>query len=116
MFDWSIIIWLFGAFLAISSFLKLSNARTRSLHDKLNEWLKAELRTIQQKKRLLKIAREKRAQLKLQQELQAAQVQEEIKKLEISKMLAEKAEQDRIREKEIAEKAKEIKEMRNRVA
>ncbi len=115
-FDWSTIIWLLGAFLAVSTFLKLCNERTNKLRGMLNDWLQNELKTIHQKKRLLAVARKKRAELKIQQELQAAAAQEEIKKLEIVKHLAEKKEQDRLHEQEISEKAQEIKAMRERAA
>lgn len=89
-FDWTIAVWLIGALLALTSFLRLSNARSKALHDKLQTWLTDEIKSLQQKRHLFEMVRKKRAELRIQQELQAAKAEEEIKKLEIAKLLNER--------------------------
>jgi hypothetical protein len=83
-------VWMLAAFLAISSLLKLSQSRWLELHSKLNTWLQEEAKTIKQKKRLFLTVKKKRQELQRQRELEAAAVEAEIRKLDITKQMEDR--------------------------
>ncbi len=90
MLSWKFLIWLLGAFLAISTLVSMCRARRATLEQKLVSWLTTELGNLRNKRRLLLRVRKRRAELKAREEVLAAAAEAQIAELNISSLMGDK--------------------------